>query len=148
MIITALILTRTGGYELTKGCDVIDSLYSSQNATLAQYPACQSFYSGENPEQSVIVPVRMSSRPEEIAAALDVSFGMALWLAMIIHAVGVEIYVGAPLSEMTSDSQLTLHSCDAPLPRQRDCARSLCSDASKPACKRLRRPRARARASR
>ena len=35
--------------------------------------------------------------PSEIGAALGVSFGMALWMALIIHAAGVEIYVSTKL---------------------------------------------------
>lgn len=56
------------------------------------YPACIPFLNGQG-DLYAVVQAGGAGRPEQIAASLDISFGMSLWLALMIHAVGIEFYV-------------------------------------------------------
>lgn len=56
------------------------------------YPACVPFLNGQG-DPYAVVQAGGAGRPEQIAALLDISFGMTLWLALAIHAIGIEIYV-------------------------------------------------------
>lgn len=62
-------------------------------------------------------------------AALNVNFGMALWLAFALHAVGVEVYVSAPFSSgkdrVLTDLQLHLTPREAERLRQVSYTRQL-----------------------
>ena len=58
------------------------------------YPACGAYFTKENQEQSAVVVANSNSNnPAEIAAVLDISFGVAFLIAFTIHAACVEIYV-------------------------------------------------------
>ncbi|KAI1336963.1 hypothetical protein F5Y15DRAFT_392833 [Xylariaceae sp. FL0016] len=76
-------------------CDKIDWMLGGQNQTLALYPDCQSFYSGQDLTQHVAVKGTLTGAQNavEVAAAMDATFGMAIWLGFLIHIVGVEIYL-------------------------------------------------------
>ncbi|EON66294.1 hypothetical protein W97_05687 [Coniosporium apollinis CBS 100218] len=92
MILSALIITRLGSYYTTRSCDEISFIYDSEDSVKEFYPQCS------NPNSTVdgLVIVHASfaaGRPEQIAASLGVGFGMALWMALLMHLVGVEIYL-------------------------------------------------------
>ncbi|KAF1994533.1 hypothetical protein P154DRAFT_447338 [Amniculicola lignicola CBS 123094] len=92
MIISAVAISGSN-YYVTRPCAVIDFVFKNQDTTLGFYPGCASFYSGDA-EQEVIVRAKMGSgNPVESAAALGLSFAMALWIAGALHAIGVEIYL-------------------------------------------------------
>lgn len=65
------------------------------NRTLALYPDCASYFSGENPGQQTVVHADLpgATSAAEAGAATGMVFGMAVWLALAIHAIGIEIYV-------------------------------------------------------
>jgi hypothetical protein len=79
-------------------CAKINSLFSDYGippqALPALYPQCTAYVDGSNPQQQTVVHVNIQGRPEEATAALDICFGTSLWMALVIHAVGIEIYVG------------------------------------------------------
>ena len=62
------------------------------NSLYAQYPVC-----APNANLSVdniaVVKAQFKGSPEQIGASLGISFGMAMWLALFIHAAGIEIYL-------------------------------------------------------
>lgn len=70
----------------------------SEQATLARYPECASYLNGTNPGQQAAVHANFGSgEPVEIGAAMNMCFGMALWVALSLHAIGVEVYVSSKL---------------------------------------------------
>ncbi|KAF5011838.1 hypothetical protein FDECE_2070 [Fusarium decemcellulare] len=93
MIIMASIIGSKSEYYAVRMCAQIDYVLG-KNETLATYPDCDSFYTGKDPNQQVLVKADMgdSSTDMTVGAALGLSFGPALWLAFAIHAVGIEIY--------------------------------------------------------
>ncbi|KAI0600029.1 hypothetical protein F4775DRAFT_599554 [Biscogniauxia sp. FL1348] len=76
-------------------CDKLSWMLGGQNETLSLYPACLSFFTGETLSQHAAVRASLpdATNVAEAAAALDSTFGMALWLAFIIHVAGIELYL-------------------------------------------------------
>ncbi|KAI1502353.1 hypothetical protein F5X99DRAFT_159100 [Biscogniauxia marginata] len=76
-------------------CDKLDWMLGGQNTTLALYPACQAFFTGESLSQhaSVRASITDATSSAEAAAAMNSTFGMALWLAFALHAAGIELYL-------------------------------------------------------
>ncbi|KAK6080983.1 hypothetical protein SCUP515_03125 [Seiridium cupressi] len=94
MIIAVIILSNIGGYDVVEPCDKIEYTLKSADATLSLYPECASFLSGENLGQQALVSANYhGTNPVEIAAAFNMVFGSAAWLAFALHAVGIEIYL-------------------------------------------------------
>ncbi|KAK0615155.1 hypothetical protein B0T17DRAFT_592940 [Bombardia bombarda] len=94
LIICATIISNHG-YYVVRGCDVLEYLIKDVNGTIELYPACESYFSGASPDQKAIVVANIvdPSSGAEAAAALEMSFGIACWLALAIHAIGVEVYL-------------------------------------------------------
>ncbi|KAI1640125.1 hypothetical protein F4809DRAFT_592672 [Biscogniauxia mediterranea] len=76
-------------------CDKLAWMIGGQNETLSLYSACLAFFAGEIlfPHAAVWASLPDVTNVAEAAAALDSTFGMALWLAFIIHAAGIELYL-------------------------------------------------------
>lgn len=95
-MIIAAVVTSDKGYYAVWTCAKILSTYSDKSLILLveDYPACSAYVDGSNPDQ--VAPVAASfagSSSAGVGAALNLSFGAALWLAFNLHAMGVEIYV-------------------------------------------------------
>jgi hypothetical protein len=95
MIIAAKIISQMNSYYTVWPCAKILSAYGNAvPAVMKFYPECAAYLNGTSPLQQVTVHASMNAgTPVAAGAALNVSFGMALWVATVIHAVGVEIYV-------------------------------------------------------
>ena len=94
MIIAANISSSQGNY-FVEPCKKIDYIYKGDEAeVLKSYPGCSAFYDGSNPAASVMAKADMSgSNVVQIVAAMNMTFGGSIWLALALHAVGIEIYV-------------------------------------------------------
>lgn len=69
-------------------CQEVASFYSNTTTLLAAYPQCTDML------QWVAVKANMNlAGAEHSGASLNLSFGMGLWLALALHAIGVEVYV-------------------------------------------------------
>ncbi|KAJ8093633.1 hypothetical protein PM082_020496 [Marasmius tenuissimus] len=90
MIITARIISAIGQYYTVWSCAEV--LYTiDNNSTMLEelYPTC---LSGSLDAIHVAVPA-VWTIGVNIGSTLRMSFGPALWIAMFLHAVGVEIYI-------------------------------------------------------
>ncbi|CAE7199216.1 unnamed protein product, partial [Rhizoctonia solani] len=90
MIISAKIVSAIGQYYVVWNCDEI--LYTMDNdlAQLAElFPACTV---GALESTHVAVPA-VWTRAVNIGSTLRLTFGPSLWIATLIHAIGVEIYI-------------------------------------------------------
>jgi hypothetical protein len=98
MYASAAIISGFTSLSTTYPCAQINFTLG-KDGTLSYYPDCIAYYSGTHLGQRVVVtPNFNSENPIEIAAALGVSFGTAGWLALWIHAILVEVYVGTSSS--------------------------------------------------
>ncbi|KAI9668895.1 MAG: hypothetical protein M1831_000965 [Alyxoria varia] len=90
MIISALITSMIGSYYHSWTCDEIAFARGSNNLR-ENYPEC---LQNGRPEKHVVVHADFNGdNVEEVGAALQISFGMAAWLAFFLHLIGVEIYL-------------------------------------------------------
>ncbi|KAH6849622.1 hypothetical protein B0I37DRAFT_338784 [Chaetomium sp. MPI-CAGE-AT-0009] len=90
-----VIISNTGGYYAARPCGQVDyMLGGNKTATLSYFPDCAAYYSGENLEQYTLVQANMDGDSDaNTAAALGLAFSTAVWLALALHAIGVEIYL-------------------------------------------------------
>ncbi|KAF5659121.1 hypothetical protein FDENT_13985 [Fusarium denticulatum] len=73
---------------------ILDSMfYHNKPAVEALYPDCIGFYTGETPNQRVIIKGTSGGRPDEIAASLNSAFGASAWLALLLHIIATELYL-------------------------------------------------------
>jgi len=105
MGISAAIISDQGGYFTTRPCGQIDdALNGNRTTVLKAYPDCAAYYSSEVPDRQVIVQADLSGNRAETAAALGLNFGAAGWLALALHAIGIEIYVSDACHKLESEN--------------------------------------------
>ncbi|KAI1190322.1 hypothetical protein F5B17DRAFT_387612 [Nemania serpens] len=93
MFIGTVAVSSIGGYYLTQPCDKINFTIGAKD-TMALYPQCATFFSGENLDQHAVVKANyFGGKLMEIATALNISFGPAAWMALAIHAFAAELYL-------------------------------------------------------
>jgi hypothetical protein len=96
MIVSAKIITLIGDYYQVQTCTEIAFDYGgSLSKAVSLYPQ----YANSGPNANVIFKEAFNAGPESVGAALGLSFGMALWLSILMHLVGVEIYLNLAGSE-------------------------------------------------
>lgn len=93
MIISALITSQVANHATTMSCGELLSIHDGSSLEVQQsYPGC----GASNATAGTLVLVKATfgnGQPEQIGASLRMSFGMAMWMALILHLVGVEIYL-------------------------------------------------------
>ncbi|KAF4436111.1 hypothetical protein FACUT_6683 [Fusarium acutatum] len=88
MIISAMVMSKNPSFRLPMQCAKVASFYDDTKSLIAKYPTCQ------DPNAWVAVQGDMSGEgTENIASALSLGFSMAIWLALAIHAIGIEVYL-------------------------------------------------------
>jgi hypothetical protein len=94
MILATVIISKSGDYFQVWPCAKIESTLPDVSAFLSNYPECAAYVNGTNPNLHAIVVANLDGETGANAgAALSMSFGMALWVSTVMHAIGVEIYV-------------------------------------------------------
>jgi hypothetical protein len=94
MFLATIIISKIGAYYAVWTCAKIEATLDEPSMLLSNYPGCAAYANGTNTYEVAIVKGNLNGDTGVNAgAALNISFGLALWLALAIHAVGVEIYV-------------------------------------------------------
>ncbi len=93
MIVAATILPMTGKYYGTMSCDQLASVVGP-GSLKSTYPQCNG-----TPTQQIPVEASFSQGAANVGIALELNFGMALWLALFLHTIGVEIYLSLTPTE-------------------------------------------------
>lgn len=98
MFLAASIISSSGGYHAAMPCGKVDFILEDRSTMAQRYPGCAAYLDGSNPDQYAIVPANMSGPDAvQVAAALNLSAGGAFLVAIVLHAIGVEIYVSISL---------------------------------------------------
>jgi hypothetical protein len=95
LISSASIISHSNNYFSAIPCDKLNFMIGSQSVTTQFFPNCAAFFQGQVPSAAGAVLASMSGTKPQVGAALDLSFGMALWLALMIHLILAEVYVSA-----------------------------------------------------
>lgn len=95
MVISAMIITTIGSYNQIQTCGEVMFNANDSAKVLARYPECD----GAAADKMIIVHAKFGDQAETIGAALGMSFGVGVWMAIILHLVGVEIYLALTPAE-------------------------------------------------
>ncbi|KAF1844308.1 uncharacterized protein K460DRAFT_162021 [Cucurbitaria berberidis CBS 394.84] len=94
ILILATIIIKNQGYYTVWPCAKIEATLPSPHLLLNRYPTCAAYANGTSPDQVALVAATFGEGDAtNTGAALNINFGMALWLAFAIHALGVEVYL-------------------------------------------------------
>lgn len=97
MIIAARIISNKGYYIVWPCAKIADTIAAGLDL-VSEYPACAAYANGSNFNQvSAVLADMNGSSAANAGAALNINFGMALWLAFAVHALGIEVYVSIRL---------------------------------------------------
>ncbi|KAL8911470.1 MAG: hypothetical protein Q9171_003368 [Xanthocarpia ochracea] len=92
MVLAALVSSNTSFYNTTMTCGELLTILDTSEKVNSFYPSCGE--PGATTHTLAIVQAKFGTQPEQVASALRISFGMALWMALFLHATGVELYLG------------------------------------------------------
>ncbi|EON66199.1 hypothetical protein W97_05592 [Coniosporium apollinis CBS 100218] len=94
------ILTTINSYYTHMSCDEIQFLYGgAARPVMGRYPQCFGENRTTSGEVAIHAQFNAEAGPEEAAAVLQLSFGLAVWVAIFLHTVGVEIYLALTPAE-------------------------------------------------
>jgi hypothetical protein len=110
MIISALVMSKNPSFRQPMQCDKIATFYDDSSSLVAKYPIC------EDTDAWVAVQGDMAGESaENIATALSLGFSLGVWLALAIHAIGIEVYVSCQshlkYQRYTNKSSAPLDTC-------------------------------------
>ncbi|CAE6509867.1 unnamed protein product [Rhizoctonia solani] len=90
MIISAKIVAAIGQYFVVWSCDeVLYTMHNNSTQLMEMFPAC----STEPLESAHVAVPAVWTRAVNIGSTFRVVFGPSLWIAVLVHAIGVEIYI-------------------------------------------------------
>lgn len=86
LILSAIIVSSIGGFYIAMPCKQL----SYMGGDASNYPACAADSNGYT---AVEANFNDPQGVEEVAAAMQMSFGMAGWIALMLHVIGIEVYL-------------------------------------------------------
>lgn len=95
LIAMAFIASDRGQYTPIS-CDELASRYilGSREKTIAKFPQCEAYFGGISSQGMVAVEASFGlDNVPGIRAGLNSPFGAAVWLALFLHVVGIEVYL-------------------------------------------------------
>ncbi|KAG8881630.1 hypothetical protein FRB97_009319 [Tulasnella sp. 331] len=99
LVISRQIITNIGSYYSLWTCAEVQFLQQRGQGVpdfATAYPTCVNIPAGVNPSHiHIAVHAAMQALHVNFGSAVRETFGMALWLALVIHISGVEIYIRA-----------------------------------------------------
>ena len=93
MIISAQIISAAGDFWSVQNCAKLLDVIGDATTLVEQYPSCSSLINEGNIKAVAAVNANFGGSTVELMSAMNLSFGMAGWLATSLHAIGVEVYV-------------------------------------------------------
>lgn len=110
MIISAQIISVAVNFWSVQNCAKLLDVIGDAQALVEQYPSCSSLVNDGNLKAIAAVNANFGGSAVELMSAMNVSFGMAGWLATSLHAIGVEVYVSLQCNVLSCVSLLTTNS--------------------------------------
>lgn len=82
------------GYAAMRPCAQIDSDgVLPQSVIERAWPECTAYFTGAHPDQQALVRADYYGLPIEINVAISIVSGASAFVALLLHAMGVEVYV-------------------------------------------------------
>ena len=98
MVIAAHVTTALGKYYVPMSCHEINFIQRASASSNTVYPQCN--MANMTTDGMVAVAASFGSdEKEQLQASLELNFGMAVWMAIFLHTVGVEIYLNLTPAE-------------------------------------------------
>ncbi|KAH0609074.1 uncharacterized protein H6S33_001302 [Morchella sextelata] len=91
MVIGAKIITSINSYYRLMRCDEVAFIMDDASRFAESYPTCLT--NANYGYIAVQASFKSGSSPEKIGAAFRLTFGMGMWIAILVHVIGVEIYI-------------------------------------------------------
>lgn len=90
-----VISAMPAGYELfdQRSCKEMASIFPDPKPLYQLHPQCMSDLNTTTDERIIIKADFVHGNPLEMVAALGISFPIAVWLSLVLHAFGVELYL-------------------------------------------------------
>jgi len=98
MIISAQIVSAAGDFWTVQNCAKLLDVIGDAQQLVESYPSCASLIDANNLQAVTAVKANFGGSVEQLMSAMNITFGMAGWLALGLHAIGVEVYVSHSLS--------------------------------------------------
>lgn len=93
MIISAQIVSAAGDFWSVQNCAKLLDVIGDSQELVETYPSCAALIDANNLQAVAAVKADFGGSVEQLMSAMNISFGMAGWLALGLHALGVEVYV-------------------------------------------------------
>jgi hypothetical protein len=93
MLIAAQIVSAIGGFWSVQNCAKLLDVMGDAQQLVENYPSCASFIDAGNLQAVAAVAADYGGAVEQLMSAMNITFGMAGWLGLGLHAIGVEVYV-------------------------------------------------------
>jgi uncharacterized membrane protein len=95
LVLATLIVSQTQEYRNVWSCHQIEWTWEYLQAGnyLHSYPQCANNSGINGRYVPVLANLLNSSDPAQVGTSLQINFGMAIWLAIALHMIGVEIYL-------------------------------------------------------
>lgn len=94
------------GYTAMRPCAQIDSDGVLPKSVIEHsWPDCAAYFTGARPDQQVLVRADYYGLPIEINVAISIVSGASAFVALILHVMGVELYVSIPTHRSTASQQ-------------------------------------------
>ncbi|EPS41163.1 hypothetical protein H072_4967 [Dactylellina haptotyla CBS 200.50] len=92
LLVGSIVVNAQKSYWTVAECKEVEFGYQDPNMFREMYPACVGL-NGEIVDGHVAVQGLADGMAEEVAVGFKLSFGMAAWVAIMMHLVGVEVYL-------------------------------------------------------
>lgn len=92
------------GYTAMRPCAQIDSDgILSKSLIQSSWPECAAYFTGRNPDQQALVKADYHGLPIEVNVAISIVSGASAFVALFLHAMGVELYVSSSSQTQEKD---------------------------------------------
>jgi hypothetical protein len=98
MLIAAQIVSAIGGFWSVQNCAKLLDVMGDAQQLAENYPSCASLIDAGNLQAVAAVEADYGGSVEQLMSAMNITFGMAGWLGLGLHAIGVEVYVSRSFS--------------------------------------------------
>ncbi|KAG6364529.1 hypothetical protein INS49_006130 [Diaporthe citri] len=98
------------GYAAMRPCAQIDSDGVLPKFLIeSSWPECEAYFTGRSPDQQVLVKAEYYGLPIEINVAISIVSGASAFVALFLHAMGVELYLHLTSGESERLRQASYH---------------------------------------